>query len=82
MRPFFLLRVFPCPNKPDEELIDICVFLPEQGPHDMAGCHEKKRCPKVMKIKVFIFIVKKKKKAEPFISLSWRIKLTDLQRTG
>lgn len=36
-----------------------------------------------MKIKVFIFIVrKKKKKAEPFISLSWRIKLTDLQRTG
>lgn len=44
---------------------------------------KKKRCPKVMKIKVFIFIVrKKKKKAEPFISLSWRIKLTDLQRTG
>lgn len=40
----------------------------------------KKRCPKVMKIKVFIFIVRKR--TEPFISLSWRIKLTDLQRTG
>lgn len=52
-----LKRVFPCPNKPGEELNDVCGLLPEQGPHDLAGRHEK-RCPKVMKIKVFIFIVR------------------------